>query len=72
MKRRVNGQWVDIPTDSSGRVDSDELRRAAGLPEDRALILHKQAGENEVVNPHAVITVDDGDAFSDAPLTVRG
>lgn len=72
MKRRVNGMWVDIPTDSSGRVNSDELRQAAAIPSDRAMILHRQSGQNVVVSPHAWVRTEEGDSFSDAPLTIRG
>jgi hypothetical protein len=72
MREMINGQVVEVPTDSGGRINSDDLRRAAGLAENRPLILQMPDGNNQLVNPGEKLQVNPGQYFMDAPLHVRG
>jgi hypothetical protein len=68
----VNGRVVEVPTDNSGGLDSDALRAAAGVPDDRPLVLQKPDGTNQVINPGEKIFVQPGQYFMDAPAHRRG
>jgi hypothetical protein len=72
MRQTINGKIFDIPTDSSGRIDSDHLRRAAGIPADRSLVLKRTDGSNYMLNPHGKVLVNPDEEFSDIPNHVRG
>lgn len=72
MHQMVNGREVDIPTDADGGIDSDILRHAAGVPEDRPLIRQLPDGSNQLVNPGEKLFIKPLQYFMDAPLHVRG
>jgi hypothetical protein len=72
MRQTINGRIFDIPTDSSGMIDSDHLRRVAGIPADRSLVLKRTDGSNYMLNPRGKILVNPGEDFSDIPNHVRG
>ncbi|MGD1020126.1 MAG: hypothetical protein ABSA12_12510 [Verrucomicrobiia bacterium] len=72
MIQMVNGREVDIPTDSGGGIDSDVLRHAAGVPEDRPLILQMPDGNNQLLNPGEKLVVRPNQYFMDAPAHIRG
>jgi len=72
MRQMVNGQVVDVPTDSGGRVDSDSLRTAAAVPSNRPLILQMPDGSNQLVNPGEKLRINPGQYFMDAPRHERG
>jgi hypothetical protein len=68
----INGRVVDVPTDSTGTLDSDALRVEAKIPEDRPLVLQLPNGKNLIINPGESIRVDPGQYFVDAPIHRRG
>lgn len=72
MRQYVNGKMVELPVDRDGCVDSDAIRRAAGLPSDRQLILQSPDGGNRIVNPGERIALQPGQSSTDAPLHKRG
>jgi hypothetical protein len=72
MRQMINGRCFDVPTDSSGKVDSDVLRKAAGIPADRPLVLQRPDGTNQLINPGEAILVNPGQYFVDAPIHRRG
>ena len=72
MRHMVNGRVVDIPMESDGSVDSDALRAAAGVPEDRPLIHQLTDGSNRIVNPAEILRLNPGQCFIDAPPHRRG
>ncbi|MDA1278408.1 MAG: hypothetical protein O2960_30825 [Verrucomicrobia bacterium] len=72
MRQMVNGQVVDVPTGSDGALNSDTLRKAAGIPDDRPLVLQMPDGNNHLVNPGERLKINPGQYFMDAPLHTRG
>ncbi len=72
MKHMVNGQLFELPTEPDGSVDSNRLRKASGIPEDRPLILQMPDGSNRVINPGERVYLRPGEAVIDAPEHVRG
>lgn len=72
MRQMINGRCFDVPTDSSGRLNSDALRAAAGIPEDRPLVLQLPDGKNQLINPGEAVGVNPGQYFIDAPIHRRG
>ncbi len=72
MRTLINCQEYEIPTNSDGSIDADTLRQAAGIPSNRALIMKKTDGGNDVVNPGQKLQVNPGQHFSDMSLHRRG
>ena len=72
MRQMVNGQVVEVPSEPGGRIDSDALRLAAGVPEDRPLIMQMPDGNNQLVNPGEKLRINPGQYFVDAPFHRRG
>jgi hypothetical protein len=72
MRTLINSREYDIPTNSDGTIDADALRRAAGVPSNRALILKKTDGSNDIVNPGQKLQIQPGQHFSDMSLHRRG
>ena len=72
MRQMVNGRIVDVPTDHDGGVNSNDLRRAAGVPDNRPLILQMPDGTNQVVNFGEKLKVQPNQYFVDAPAHTRG
>jgi hypothetical protein len=68
----VNGRIVELTTTEDGSVDSDSLRQAAGIPDDRQLILQLPDGSNKVINPGEQLNVPPDQFFSDIPPHKRG
>jgi hypothetical protein len=68
----VNGNQYDVPTSPDGAITGDVIRRAGGIPSNRALILKKGNGENQIVNPGSSLRVRPMDQFSDLPQYVAG
>lgn len=71
MRVMMNGELYDLPTDRDGSVDSDDLRRVAGVTADRPLIVQRSEG-NQLVNPGEKLRVKPGEHFLDAPAHRRG
>jgi hypothetical protein len=72
MKHMVNGRLVELSTERDGSIDSDRLRKAAGIPDDRPLILQMPDGSNRVVNPGERVYLKPGESIIDAPEHKRG
>lgn len=72
MRHFINGNEIEVPVDSQGRIDSDVLRRLARIPENRTLVLQRPDRSNLVVNPGDRVQVDAASHFVDAPAHTRG
>ena len=72
MRHRVNGRVVEITTNPDGSIDTDALRKAAGIPQNRSLILQLPDGNNRVINDGENLQVQPEQYFVDAPSHVRG
>jgi hypothetical protein len=72
MKHMINGKLFELPTEPDGSVDSDVVRKAAGIPDDRPLILQMPDGKNRMVNAGEHVLLRPGEAIIDAPEHVRG
>ena len=72
MRHMVNGRIVELEPESDGSVNSDDLRRAANVPEDRQLILQLPDGSSQVINPGENVRLAPQQFFVDAPAHKRG
>jgi hypothetical protein len=72
MRIYAGGREREIPTNSDGDVDAVEVRRAANIPDDRALIMQRSSGENFVVPKRGRIHVNPWDRFMETPRAERG
>jgi hypothetical protein len=68
----INGKQISIPVAADGTAPADVLREAAGIPSNRALILHQPNGSNQLVNPGQRVQCGDLPHFSDVPQAVLG
>lgn len=68
----IAGKEYEVPTDSQGRIDVEQLRSVVGVPEERALIHQKPSGENVVVRRRGQVKIGPYDHFMDAPVSRRG
>ncbi len=72
MRHMVNGRIVEMFVESDGSIQSDALRRAAGVSDDRQLILQLPDGSNRIINPGENVKVPPDQFFLDAPAHKRG
>ena len=72
MRHMVNGRVVELRTRPDGSVDSDALRRAAGIADNRQLILQTPDGANRIINPGTRLSLTGEQFFTDAPSHQRG
>lgn len=72
MEMYANGRMCQVPSDKDGKVDAVEVRRAANIPDGRALIMQKPNGENVVVPKRGLINADNYAHFMEAPTGRRG
>ena len=72
MRHMVNGRVVEIKTNPDGTVSGDALRKAAGIPANRPLILQLPDGDNRVINMGENVQVQPDQFFIDAPSHTRG
>ena len=72
MRHMVNGCVVELTPEPDGTIRSDALRKAAGIPEDRQLILQTPDGKNRVINPGESLPLRPDQFFLDAPAHIRG
>ncbi len=68
----INGRKYNIPVNDDGTVMSDDLRRAAGVPHNRALIHKRSDGSNHLINSGQRIRIQPDEYFQDAFLHRRG
>ena len=72
MKHMINGREFEIRANTDGSIPSNEIRRAAGIPSDRPLVLKRPDGGNQIVNPGEDICAASGSHFADMPSHRRG
>ncbi len=72
MRHIFNGRIVEVEIGPDGTIDSETLRKAAGIPSERPLIAQLADGRNIQVNPGDRVKVKPGQTFIDAPVHDRG
>jgi hypothetical protein len=72
MRVMINGREFDVPTRSDGSVNSNAIRRAAGISGSRPLLMKNSDGSNQMVNPGEDVFAAPSQHFSDAPRHRRG
>ena len=72
MRIFVSGREIDLPTDANGRINIEEVLRAANIPNRRTLIQQNQTGENTILPKRGVVRINPYDHFIDAPIAKRG
>ena len=72
MRHMINGREFEVRANADGSVPADDIRRAAGIPSDRALVLKRPDGSNQVINPGEKIYAASGGHFADMPSHRRG
>ena len=72
MRIFAGGREVEIPTDSEGNVNVEQVREAANIPPERALIQQRSSGENIVMPRHGQVRLNPYDSFMHAPRARRG
>ncbi len=65
----VGGREIEVP---DGQMSVDDLREAAGIPPNRALIQQHPSGANTMVPRRGYVTVGPQDHYRDAPIAKRG
>ena len=72
MRIFAGGREIEIPTDSEGNADVQEIRQAVNIPENRMPIIQRDTGENFLLPSHGKIKLNPYDRFLDAPIARRG
>jgi len=72
MRHTFKGRVVELRSRRDGSIDSDALRRAAGIADNRQLILQTPDGRNRIINPGAGLSLTGEEFFTDAPKHDRG
>jgi len=72
MRHVIGGEIIEVPVDDFGQVSSKAVRIAAGIPDDRPLIVKMPNGSNVQVNPDDDVMLQPGQEFHDAPVHIRG
>jgi hypothetical protein len=65
----VGGREIEV---QDGQMSVEELRQAAGIPPNRALIRQHYSGANTMLPRRGYVTVNRGDHYRDAPIAKRG
>ena len=71
MRIFAGGKEVDVPT-RNGRANVVDVKRAAGIPDDRMLIQQKPDGGNSILPQNGEFDMKPSDRFMDAPRARRG
>ena len=72
MRVFAGGREIEIPTDSDGNADVEQIRDAANVPGSRALIRQNPSGQNTVMPRHGRVRISPHDRFMNAPRAKRG
>ncbi|MCF7955253.1 MAG: hypothetical protein K9M75_05585 [Phycisphaerae bacterium] len=72
MRIFAGGREIEIPTDSEGNADVEEIRRVVNIRENRMPIIQRNTGENFIVPTNGQIKLNPYDRFLDAPIAKRG
>lgn len=72
MRQFINGQEHEIPVNPDGTISVEVVRRRAGIPSGRAIIMKKPDGSNEVINSGEKLMINPDQHLCDMPITVRG
>jgi len=70
--RMIGGREIEIPTDSDGRADVQQVREVFDVPPNRALIRQTSQGQNIVVPKQGKIPINPYDYFLEVPRAIRG
>jgi hypothetical protein len=65
----VGGREIEV---QGGQISVEELRQAAGIPANRALIRQNYSGANTMLPRRGYIKVNPGDHIRDMPIAIRG
>ena len=68
----VNGQVVDVPSQNDGMVRTRDVQRAADIPQNRAMVLMKPDGSNELVSGSDRFRYEPDFTVMDQPISERG
>lgn len=71
MRIFAGGKEVDVPT-RGGRANVVDVKRVAGIPNDRMLIQQKPNGGNTILPQNGEFDLKSSDRFMDAPVARRG
>jgi len=72
MRRLINGQWVEVPTRPDNVYNTEEIRRIAQIPSDRALLLQSPSGENILLARNQNFYFPENWGITDVPIHKRG
>ena len=72
MQLMINGKAFDVATEPDGAICSDSLRKAAGIPKDRPLLMQEADGSNRMIHPGQTFRAEPGSTCQDAPRHKRG
>ena len=72
MRIFANGREIDVPTDSMGNVNVEQVRQAVNIPTERTLIQQRNSGENTILPKYGQVRLNPYDRFMDAPIAKRG
>ena len=72
MQRMVNGRWVDLADREDQSWTGQEIRVAAQIPNDRALVLQNPNGRNQLLVPNRRAFLPEDLSITDVPTHRRG
>ena len=72
MKIYANGREIEVPTDSKGNVNVQEVRRVANIPDSRMIIQQQSNGDNNILPKNGLVPISPYDRFMDSPRAKRG
>ena len=70
--QHVNGRSLQVPLERDGSIDVDLLRQLANIAPDRALVLQRSDGSNQLIPRGQKLKVQPRSQFVDAPVHRRG
>ena len=72
MRHFIDGNEHEIPINPDGTTPVAAIRKAANIPANKALVLMKPDGSNELLNPDQGIRINPGQYFAALLLHKRG
>ena len=72
MQRMVNGRWVELADREDQQWSGEEIRVAAQIPCDRALVLQNPNGRNQLLAPNRRAFIPEELGITDVPTHRRG
>ena len=71
MKIFAGGREIEVPT-RDGKANVEDVKRAAGIPDERMLVQQKLDGGNSILPQKGIFDLKPSDRFTDAPRARRG